>query len=169
LIDPGTPTQTSLTMTTFAVYFFFFFFLMIRRPPRSTLFPYTTLFRSGLRHEQSQGLSWTDQRGSGLGLHRHARQQLAPADVAVAHARLPGVRRERLRSPPGERGAARWQYAAALCSMAADDRRGLAQRLRRRPLCPPPPARRIGRLDFRAQRCAEHVLWIARAQCLYTL
>src|SRR6267143_3534494 len=27
--------------------FFFLFFLMIRRPPRSTLFPYTTLFRSG--------------------------------------------------------------------------------------------------------------------------
>src|SRR2546427_10771653 len=30
----------------FSVYLFFFFFLMIRRPPRSTLFPYTTLFRS---------------------------------------------------------------------------------------------------------------------------
>src|SRR2546427_9099674 len=30
---------------------FFFFFLMIRRPPRSTLFPYTTLFRSVLRAE----------------------------------------------------------------------------------------------------------------------
>src|SRR5256885_15042419 len=29
-------------------FFFFFFFLMIRRPPRSTLFPYTTLFRSQL-------------------------------------------------------------------------------------------------------------------------
>src|SRR5688572_32212150 len=27
---------------------FIFFFLMIRRPPRSTLFPYTTLFRSGI-------------------------------------------------------------------------------------------------------------------------
>src|SRR2546427_2256798 len=27
-------------------FFFIFFFLMIRRPPRSTLFPYTTLFRS---------------------------------------------------------------------------------------------------------------------------
>src|SRR5438552_6033449 len=27
-------------------FFFFFFFLMLRRPPRSTLFPYTTLFRS---------------------------------------------------------------------------------------------------------------------------
>src|SRR6266480_7049615 len=30
----------------FHLLFFFFFFLMIRRPPRSTLFPYTTLFRS---------------------------------------------------------------------------------------------------------------------------
>src|SRR2546430_11251624 len=30
--------------------FFFFFFLMIRRPPRSTLFPYTTLFRSNEEH-----------------------------------------------------------------------------------------------------------------------
>src|SRR3712207_7951349 len=28
------------------LYYIFFFFLMIRRPPRSTLFPYTTLFRS---------------------------------------------------------------------------------------------------------------------------
>src|SRR2546425_8276039 len=31
------------------LYIFFFFFLMIRRPPRSTLFPYTTLFRSPRR------------------------------------------------------------------------------------------------------------------------
>src|SRR5216683_7138386 len=30
----------------FYISFIFFFFLMIRRPPRSTLFPYTTLFRS---------------------------------------------------------------------------------------------------------------------------
>src|SRR2546427_9464083 len=29
-----------------SLFHFFFFFLMIRRPPRSTLFPYTTLFRS---------------------------------------------------------------------------------------------------------------------------
>src|SRR2546430_9970828 len=42
---------------------FFFFFLMIRRPPRSTLFPYTTLFRSRVRdavfareQEQQRGL-----------------------------------------------------------------------------------------------------------------
>src|SRR3712207_8922994 len=43
---------------------FYFFFLMIRRPPRSTLFPYTTLFRSArgdrlaplfLRHDLGRG------------------------------------------------------------------------------------------------------------------
>src|SRR5256885_17264784 len=47
------------------IYFFFFFFLMIRRPPRSTLFPYTTLFRSlsgfppfrGKGHPQFRGES----------------------------------------------------------------------------------------------------------------
>src|SRR5699024_11957737 len=39
--------------------FFFFFFLMIRRPPRSTLFPYTTLFRS-LTKCQAQSTSDID-------------------------------------------------------------------------------------------------------------
>src|SRR2546430_17743284 len=37
-----------MILPTFAL--LFFFFLMIRRPPRSTLFPYTTLFRSFLHH-----------------------------------------------------------------------------------------------------------------------
>src|SRR5256885_13288854 len=37
--------------------FVFFFFLMIRRPPRSTLFPYTTLFRSLFLDEESQHLA----------------------------------------------------------------------------------------------------------------
>src|SRR3712207_8726641 len=35
-----------MTIIDVLVRLFFFFFLMIRRPPRSTLFPYTTLFRS---------------------------------------------------------------------------------------------------------------------------
>src|SRR2546429_9299396 len=35
-----------LLLTRHSHIFFVFFFLMIRRPPRSTLFPYTTLFRS---------------------------------------------------------------------------------------------------------------------------
>src|SRR2546430_5158030 len=39
-----------------AGFVFFFFFLMIRRPPRSTLFPYTTLFRShGFDRRRGQG------------------------------------------------------------------------------------------------------------------
>src|SRR5688572_31854918 len=37
--------------------FFFFFFLMIRRPPRSTLFPYTTLFRSKYRLDKEDPIS----------------------------------------------------------------------------------------------------------------
>src|SRR5215204_6921297 len=36
----------SFHRTLLLITFLFFFFLMIRRPPRSTLFPYTTLFRS---------------------------------------------------------------------------------------------------------------------------
>src|SRR2546430_8567744 len=43
---------------------YFFFFLMIRRPPRSTLFPYTTLFRSFRR----SGSSVSSRRGSARGI-----------------------------------------------------------------------------------------------------
>src|SRR2546429_9764576 len=38
--------QSFILLYCFHSLIFFFFFLMIRRPPRSTLFPYTTLFRS---------------------------------------------------------------------------------------------------------------------------
>src|ERR1051325_11969652 len=44
------PQAQALSLSTVSTFlFFFFFFLMIRRPPRSTLFPYTTLFRSADR------------------------------------------------------------------------------------------------------------------------
>src|SRR3989441_2466653 len=49
----------------FSCYFFFFFFLMIRRPPRSTLFPYTTLFRSP--HERADEVQ---RHGAGEGVGR---------------------------------------------------------------------------------------------------
>src|SRR5215204_6803229 len=39
----------------FCLSLLFFFFLMIRRPPRSTLFPYTTLFRSPSASRTSRG------------------------------------------------------------------------------------------------------------------
>src|SRR5437764_10467152 len=41
----------------------FFFFLMLRRPPISTLFPYTTLFRSG-RSETAGSARWSSHRGA---------------------------------------------------------------------------------------------------------
>src|SRR5436190_13811495 len=37
----------------------FFFFLMIRRPPRSTLFPYTTLFRSRPARSTPRSSTWS--------------------------------------------------------------------------------------------------------------
>src|SRR6266496_5363846 len=49
-----------------------FFFLMIRRPPRSTLFPYTTLFRSGqpttctARRSPGARCSWPDRKSTRL-------------------------------------------------------------------------------------------------------
>src|SRR3712207_9293535 len=59
-----------------------FFFLMIRRPPRSTLFPYTTLFRS-------TGLPLVGQPGD-LGAGRGVDDE-APAAVDPVQQRRPGV------------------------------------------------------------------------------
>src|SRR2546430_11073557 len=54
---------------------FFFFFLMIRRPPRSTLFPYTTLFRSAIRPTDDPA-------------RRPAGRDRRPAPMARRHLRL---------------------------------------------------------------------------------
>src|SRR5206468_12061114 len=52
--------------------FFIFFFLMIRRPPRSTLFPYTTLFRSDCwRKMRKFDLSLRSSRSSYFATFRH--------------------------------------------------------------------------------------------------
>src|SRR5262245_62462915 len=44
-----------LVLSSPSSYYYFFFFIMIRRPPRSTLFPYTTLFRSGASRTPGTG------------------------------------------------------------------------------------------------------------------
>src|ERR1022692_5157748 len=56
---------------------FLFFFLMIRRPPRSTLFPYTTLFRSGRFHD------------SGCGLYRPSRSHLSRSEEHTSELQSP--------------------------------------------------------------------------------
>src|SRR6266850_6832109 len=58
-------------MFVLSLFLFSFFFLMIRRPPRSTLFPYTTLFRSvpapWRRHPRRRHNSpWTDRKSTRL-------------------------------------------------------------------------------------------------------
>src|SRR5690554_7490374 len=47
------------------IFILFFFFLMIRRPPRSTLFPYTTLFRSAQAGRVGLVLAIDDPVGAG--------------------------------------------------------------------------------------------------------
>src|SRR6266540_5488697 len=61
-----------MTLSLLSSLVFFFFFLMIRRPPRSTLFPYTTLFRSVLpavrspRGRRYWRWSWPDRKSTRL-------------------------------------------------------------------------------------------------------
>src|SRR3712207_7273563 len=56
-----------------------FFFLMIRRPPRSTLFPYTTLFRSHVRVQDS------NQRNTGLPAAERANLTTRPRGRSEEH------------------------------------------------------------------------------------
>src|SRR3712207_8748811 len=71
------------------------FFLMIRRPPRSTLFPYTTLFRSAGGNVRLQQRGGGARRPSGRGGHRHdlrggADRAAAPAVGDDERLPLPG-------------------------------------------------------------------------------
>src|SRR5258707_15445905 len=75
---------------------FFFFFLMIRRPPRSTLFPYTTLFRS---HTPLFGEAIAEELGLDRlpGVHpRHALAQVLQL-AHVAEPLLPAEHGDRFR------------------------------------------------------------------------
>src|SRR2546426_7751195 len=108
----------------YVILFLFFFFLMIRRPPRSTLFPYTTLFRTrAVREGTAAGLVLGPRagrcrgggiragtrpgrgRGRSLPLARGAAEQPRGPEGAVgrSHGRGgPGARRaqERTLAPP---------------------------------------------------------------------
>src|SRR5688572_31033097 len=89
---------------------FYLFFLLIRRPPRSTLFPYTTLFRSPRRHD----LAAADLRRRDHALFGEPR--------ARRHPRQPQLRRpcRRLRSPapPQDRKSTRLNSSHSQISYA---------------------------------------------------
>src|SRR2546428_13236821 len=73
----------SVQMDAAAVTYICFFFLMIRRPPRSTLFPYTTLFRSQPHHPGNRTGFPQDLRGERGG----AAQGISPGDRRMSSAR----------------------------------------------------------------------------------
>src|SRR5687768_13316400 len=74
--------------------FYIFFFLMIRRPPRSTLFPYTTLFRSEIRTRRVQHPdARITLRTVGLGDSRLTAEDRLEADAVGRIATDPAVHR----------------------------------------------------------------------------
>src|SRR5260370_13911349 len=73
-------------IVSFPTHSFFFFFLMIRRPPRSTLFPYTTLFRSCWRRARpARGESWLCEGDSIRRLPQHPRRASGHAMRSEEH------------------------------------------------------------------------------------
>src|SRR2546430_3336938 len=81
------PVYSNLLYHKIILFFFSFFFLMIRRPPRSTLFPYTTLFRSQGARAAGDEAREALQGRAGCGVHVRARRALHVADP-------PGARSE---------------------------------------------------------------------------
>src|SRR6185312_12035849 len=71
--------------------YLFFFFLMIRRPPRSTLFPYTTLFRSGRLHLHERVVLQIERQSSehqdDCGCKQRHRRKLAVEHIACGKSR----------------------------------------------------------------------------------
>src|SRR6266536_5330641 len=59
----------------------FFFFLMIRRPPRSTLFPYTTLFRSCGRRSVRCARQWRSSSSSCARSEEHTSEPQSRVDL----------------------------------------------------------------------------------------
>src|SRR3989441_11312227 len=80
-----------LSLATFLL--FFFFFLMIRRPPRSTLFPYTTLFRSHFAAGRARAAT---------ARARCAARAGCPSAPAAARAKYPSRGSKRWKRPTSE-------------------------------------------------------------------
>src|SRR5260370_30685161 len=125
-----------------------FFFLMIRRPPRSTLFPYTTLFRSSHRRRRPRGgpgrelpNGWADLAGSlGRGPQRQAPRRRGGSLGRRGPGRVPcALLREMAPLPlPVPRPAVETR-AGAGTPLARARRAGRERDVPRRRSGPPPP------------------------------
>src|SRR2546427_8928097 len=133
---------------------------MIRRPPRSTLFPYTTLFRSPRRTAAGRS------RLAGAGRHRACRStdrggtsagwgRRAGRAAAVSRAAHPGVRRQ---AHPNESPRARPNEYLACAARVVDGLvefvvvlEGLLNALGLEPLALEAPVQRVNRLLLRAE------------------
>src|SRR2546426_9370768 len=88
-------TKLQLPAKILCIVIMFFFFLMIRRPPRSTLFPYTTLFRSpGGRlllpaHRQADVFRRAEGSRTGAGAKRDARAALPRSEEHTSELQSP--------------------------------------------------------------------------------
>src|SRR2546427_2241075 len=116
----------------------FFFFLMIRRPPRSTLFPYTTLFRSRLPRVRDRegallpkkGAPGPGRRARSGGHRRGARARRGPAPVVLAAGHVGaagGLRRPPREAPRGGQAARRGRLVPGPEGRAARARGGGAR------------------------------------------
>src|SRR3989449_11101240 len=73
--------------------FFFFFFLMIRRPPRSTLFPYTTLFRSEDLHHDAVAAERAERLGDAFHRRIGEGHETGAHELPPAASRIRGLER----------------------------------------------------------------------------
>src|SRR3712207_6265553 len=95
-----------------------FFFLMIRRPPRSTLFPYTTLFRSDVLQMRS-GVFW-DEDDPALARNTQVQQWVQAALDLVTEGRLGQGRNAFLKALPKEtEPGTKWRYNSGATQVLA--------------------------------------------------
>src|SRR5256884_6753849 len=116
---------------------FFFFFLMIRRPPRSTLFPYTTLFRSRFDANIHVLPGRTQDRPGRLGPHTHggevrAHRDSRPRAGAAGREHRAAVVERGIR-PRIDAGVVRVEAVAHLRQVGAWDLEELEAKLRAEP------------------------------------
>src|SRR5256885_15850752 len=117
--------------------YFFFFFLMIRRPPRSTPFPYPTLFRSIARHawgaRQLMLQQWAQERDRQLLAERYLAAKEQAEQALEAKSRFLSAASHDLRQPLHALGllveTARQRNADGALAGVLDDAQACAQSL----------------------------------------